>query len=74
MALSTTLQPGQHYIGYAYPSSPTACALGYGKEGCYYVRTQKEMVAYDTYNGCVTHVTDLGTEPNRWSMDHPESC
>lgn len=70
MTLSTSLQPGQHYIGYAYPSSPNACALGQGEKGCYYVRVPAETVAHATYKGCLAHLDGMGTNPNRWSMDH----
>jgi hypothetical protein len=64
--------PGEHVISWAYPSSPRAVALGFPGAGCYVLRVHGEDPhGYDLYATCVAVVGALGTNPGRWSMDHP---
>ena len=67
----TTVAEGEHRIAYAYPSSETACKVGRGKSGCYVVKTAGKMVPEDSYDAALANVKALGTQPGRWSVDHP---
>jgi hypothetical protein len=72
--LSTDLQSGQHRICYAYASSVGATRLGRGKNGCYVLETAISEVALDSYEEAAERAKSLGTEPNRWSMDHHDNA
>jgi len=66
------LRDGQHFIGYAYPSSVIADAVGH-PNGChYYTRgTKGSITVFATYEATLQHALTQGTEPSRWSKDHP---
>lgn len=63
-----------HEIAYAYPTSPSATDHGFGKEGCYTVKTAGKQSAFLTKPQALQHVAALGTSPGRWSIDHPLNC
>lgn len=67
----TAPKSGEHVIGYAYPWSPAAVALGLGDCGCWRVRTVDGTVGLSSYGACLEYVRQLGTAPGRWSDDHP---
>lgn len=60
-----------HVIGYAYPTSETAQALGRGKTGCYYFAAAGALAPHDSYLSALAAAQAAGTTPDRWSMDHP---
>lgn len=62
---------GEHLIGYAYPSSPLAKRMGRSRTGCYFVQTTAQQSPQPSYDAAVGHVAQLGTVPQRWSIDHP---
>ena len=64
---SKGLQPGQHELSYAYPSSPHACKAGMTAEGCYMVIFADRGLAFLT----LAAAAKAGTAPGRWSIDHP---
>lgn len=63
----------EHTIGYAYPSSPRAARLGRASTGTYsYQRGEHgRVVPFDTYAEALANAVREGTQPARWSMDHP---
>lgn len=71
LASSTNQAKNEHEIAYAYPTSPSATEHGFGKEGCYTVKTIGKQEAFLKKSQAVQHVAQLGTTPGRWSIDHP---
>ena len=59
-----------HSICYAYPSSDLANA--FGKHG-YMVTHGETLTRFDTYPEALAFAQSLGTEPDRWSIDHPKN-
>jgi hypothetical protein len=61
-----------HYIGYAYPSSPAAEKLGRSRVGCWFIRLGKRYQgAFATAEEAIAAAAKMGTQPERWSRDHP---
>lgn len=73
MKTTSTTKPvrGEHLISYAYPTSPLATRLKCASCGCYAVQTHDAAAAFPSYRDALTHVEQLKTSPQRWSMDHP---
>lgn len=61
----------QHVIGYAFPTSSLAKKLGFSRTGCYTVEVAGTVSPVKTFSEAKTCVEKLGTEPGRWSWDHP---
>jgi len=58
----------KHEIFYAYPSSDIADKnKGHG----YYVFANKKYSHFDNYENALFYAQTLGTDPDRWSIDHP---
>ena len=58
----------KHEIFYAYPSSDIADKnKGHG----YYVFANKKYSHFDNYENALLYAQTLGTDPYRWSIDHP---
>jgi hypothetical protein len=57
----------KHEICFAYPSSDLADKMG--KHG-YMVIHGKETKQFDEYEDAFAFAQSLGTEPDRWSIDH----
>jgi len=58
----------KHEIFYAYPSSDIADKnKGHG----YYVFANKKYFHFDEYLDALAYAQTLGTDPDRWSIDHP---
>jgi hypothetical protein len=74
MAAPTIDAARVHCIGYAYASSPMACVLKMGAAGCYYLQSAGALSAHGTYSQALAAASALGTEPGRWSMDHPQNA
>lgn len=60
-----------HEIGYAYPTSDYATKMG--KHGVY-VEHKGKLTPMVSYDAALAHVAALGTEPSRWSIDHPKNA
>ena len=58
----------KHTICYAYPTSDLA--LKVGKHG-YVVNETRQ---FDVYSDALEYAKALGTEPDRWSIDHPANA
>ena len=60
----------KHLLTYAYPTSDLAERAG--KHG-YVVEIGNHVTAFDKYEDALFWVKTLNTEPDRWSIDHPEN-
>lgn len=63
------MSAAQHTITYAYPSSLNAARVGRAAQGAYCLAVGTSIQGYDTYQAALAAVA--GTQPSRWSMDHP---
>jgi hypothetical protein len=61
----------KHEIAYAYPTSPSATKLGFGKQGCYIFTTIGKDHPLATIGEAYAAAKAAGTTPGRWSIDHP---
>jgi hypothetical protein len=61
----------KHSIGYAYPTSDYAKKLG--THGVY-VELGSKLLPMASYADAIAYAQTLGTEPDRWSMDHPANA
>jgi hypothetical protein len=60
----------KHEIFYAYPTSDIAeKQQGHG----YYVFANKKYSHFDRYEDALSYAQTLGTDPDRWSIDHPSN-
>jgi hypothetical protein len=59
----------KHTISYAYPHSPMADIQGHG----YYVEHNGAHARFDAYAEALAYAQGLGSEPDRWSIDHPSN-
>ena len=60
-----------HSICYAYPTSDLAeQAGGHG----YIVTHADSLTLFGTYPDALAYAQTLGTEPDRWSIDHPKNA
>ena len=62
-----------HTIAYAYPTSPAAEKHGFAKTGCYTVAIDGTEKATSTFAQAQGMASQLGSTPDRWSLDHPQN-
>ena len=60
-----------HEISYAYPTPIDACRMGHKSDGCYMLTHNDGEHAHATLAEAMAHAATLGTEPTRYSMEHP---
>lgn len=65
------LDPHEHEIGYAYPSSDHASRLHHSKTGCFTLKTCELELPFSSFQLAAKKAEELGTKPGRWSWDHP---
>lgn len=62
----------KHHIGYAYPTSDIATQLKF-RDGCFYYESGLTTIGFSSYQEALEHATVVGTNPSRFSMDHPKN-
>lgn len=60
-----------HTISHAYPTSPMAMAHMCEKAGCFILELGQSQTPYTSYDDALKAALSLGSDPSRWSMDHP---
>ena len=63
-----------HCISYAYSTSHAARKLGHGPTGCYILTIGSIDRAFPRLSDAIAAAIDAGTEPDRWSIDHPSNA
>jgi hypothetical protein len=61
----------EHKIGYAYASSINAKRVGRSREGAYCLEAHGQISGYEAFSQALAAAARRGTQPARWSMDHP---
>jgi hypothetical protein len=65
------MSTAQHTISYAYPSSSMACSLKRASDGCWVLQAGESIAPYPSYADALKAAAAEGSQPSRWSVDHP---
>lgn len=68
---ATTPDQGEHYLGYAYPTSIMASRLKRARTGCFFVQRIDGTTPAASFAEALQVAAQQPTVPHRWSMDHP---
>lgn len=69
-----SVPPGEHLVEYAYPSSDSSNAHGCAGTGGFTVSVAFMSTPFASEDEAEAHAQTLGTQPARWSRDHPENA
>lgn len=61
----------QHTISYAFPRSANAKKVGRDALGAYCLSHGEAFTGHATLAEALAEAAKLGTQPARWSLDHP---